>query len=283
MSLPVKMCHCLLAWRSDWLIFLCRNIGLHWWERLSSLLLILVPRREMARPGQQALGEETHHSRGERTFKLLKQTDSVGLSKTLKQYFLWQRSFYFYFCSTYLYHILEKSNCQNFSLRGAVVSSTFAILSQYWLTVLRQQNLNTSVDSWWLWCMRFFCPQVSIEWCMLRIEKHQQKLKNIILTLLFTWMSLPFSNLKFAISPLSFLWLHVTAFSFFYSCLRWSWLPWSYWRIWLLEVEPPPCSLWSCRCHLKRWWKCADKLCCAFTNPLSNTFFIHNLTVESQS
>lgn len=62
----MKLCCYLLAWRSDWLFSLCRNIGLHWWERLSSLLPVLMPRREVARPGQQALGEETHHSGGER-------------------------------------------------------------------------------------------------------------------------------------------------------------------------------------------------------------------------
>lgn len=43
--------------------------------------------------------------------------------------------------------------------------------------------------------------------------------------------------------------------------LRWCSLQWSYWRIWLLQAAPPPCSPWSCRCRSKRWWRCTDMLC----------------------
>ncbi len=46
----------------------------------------------------------------------------------------------------------------------------------------------------------------------------------------------------------------------FFFCLRWSWLQWRFWRIWLLEAAPPPCSLWSCRCRWKRWWSCTKSL-----------------------
>lgn len=47
--------------------FCDRNSGFYQRQRQPSLLPVLVSGREMARPGQQALGEETHHSGGERT------------------------------------------------------------------------------------------------------------------------------------------------------------------------------------------------------------------------
>lgn len=70
--------------------FLLRNKGFHWGEgvRVPSLLPVLLYRREVARPRQQALGEKTHHSGGEEAFwNDLKHANSVALSQTSKQYF----------------------------------------------------------------------------------------------------------------------------------------------------------------------------------------------------
>lgn len=79
----------LLARCSDWLSFPSRNIELHciWRRRLPSMHPVLLPRGKVAWPTQQALGQEARYSGGEATSKLLKRTDSVVLSKTLKQYF----------------------------------------------------------------------------------------------------------------------------------------------------------------------------------------------------
>lgn len=55
------------------LIFLklSRNIALYWWWRKPPLLPLPLPRREVARPRQQALDEKTHHGGGRETAQLL--------------------------------------------------------------------------------------------------------------------------------------------------------------------------------------------------------------------
>lgn len=161
-----------------WLIvlFFSRNIGLYWRERLPSLLPVLVPWREVARPTQQALGEETHHSGGERTFKLLKTHRQCCTLKDLKAVFQFGRGGFFI-----LLHIPQSNFMRNQAakicpLRGAAVSSTFAILSQYWLIAQREESLNTGGDSWCLWCKRFFLTR-SLHRSVPRNEKLRQNFK----------------------------------------------------------------------------------------------------------
>lgn len=67
----------MLIWHlssSSWAVtlFYVRNSGFCQWQRQPSPLLVLVSGREMARPRQQALGEETYHSGGERTSLIMK-------------------------------------------------------------------------------------------------------------------------------------------------------------------------------------------------------------------
>lgn len=182
---------------------------------------------------------------------------------------VWQRCFfYFIFTAHTSIKFHEWSNPRNCPLKGAVVSSTFkeAILSQYWLIAVREQSLNTGGDSWSRWCKRFFCPeplQRTACWEMKRLykrllERNQHDRSRSPSFLEFHGFC------RAQICNVALVILFVTASdlcTLFFSCLRWSWLQWSYWRIWLLEAGPPPCSPWSCRCHSKRWWRCTDTLC----------------------
>lgn len=69
-----------------WLFYSSRNSALHSWERLPSLLSVLVHWGEVAWPWQQTLGEEAHHSGGEKT-----QTQCVRPESTIS---VWQNFFY---------------------------------------------------------------------------------------------------------------------------------------------------------------------------------------------
>ena len=124
-----------------------RNIGLHQWEGVSSLLPVPVPGREVARPRQQALGEETHHSRGERAIQLFKHVESVSLSKTLKQCF--SLAGRVLSCCPYCTSVKfqAKSNGQICPIRRAAFSCT-AFYSHHSLIAPREQSLNTGDDSW---------------------------------------------------------------------------------------------------------------------------------------
>lgn len=91
------------------------------------------------------------------------------------------------------------------------------------------------VDIWSLRCKREKPLQRTACWGMESLYKKLSKETSLTRLIAHAFLI----KFKFAVWLLS---LYLSAALWLF-CLRWSWLQWSYWRIWLLQAAPPPCSL----------------------------------------